>query len=40
MLIGIKIIIGIKMKKKAEFGHNGHLKNYVDPKKFCVNLGI
>ena len=28
------MLIDIKMKKSvAEFGHNGHLKIYVDPKK-------
>ena len=29
------MLIDIKMKKcLAELGHNGHLKIYVDPKKF------
>ena len=34
------MLIDIKMKKKsiAEFGHNGRLKIYVDPKKFTSTL--
>ena len=33
------MLIDIKMKKKseAELGHNGHLKIYVDPKKYYVS---
>ena len=33
--------IDIKMKKfVVEFGHNDHLKIYVDPKIFYINPGI
>ena len=36
------MLIGIKIKKKTvtEFGHNGCLKLYVNPKKFYVDPGI
>ena len=31
------MLIGIKMKKSlAELGHNGHLKIYINPKKFTL----
>ena len=36
------MLIDIKMKKKsiAEFGHNGCLKIYVDPKNFTSTLAF